>query len=335
MRDHGGSLARAAAMFPHAPAPWLDLSTGINPHSYPLFDLPATAYQRLPEEARIGELVASAARAYGAAAVDHVVAAPGTQILLPLVASLVAPGPAMVLSPTYAEHARTAALAEHRVEAVTRFEQLFEAKLAIVVNPNNPDGRIVERAQLLELAAHLAKKDGLLVVDEAFMDVGPRGESVAGDVGQGGVVVLRSFGKFFGLAGLRLGFAIASSPVAERLAAWFGPWAVSGSALEIGLRALNDLEWQDAVRETLQEEAERLDHVLSRHGLQVFGGTDLFRYLIDSRAPDLFDTLGKKGIVLRSFSEMPDALRVGLPGGEAEFDRLDVALQHWRRQDAG
>ncbi|UUP19720.1 Threonine-phosphate decarboxylase (plasmid) [Nitratireductor thuwali] len=331
MTDHGGSLARAAALFPHAPTPWLDLSTGINPHSYPLFDLPATAYRRLPEEARAQELAAAAARAYGAESAAHVAAAPGTQILLPLVASLVDPGAGKVLSPTYAEHARAAALAGHRVEAVERFEQLFESNLAIVVNPNNPDGRVVPRARLLELAAHLAKKGGLLVVDEAFMDVGPGGESLAGDVGEGGIVVLRSFGKFFGLAGLRLGFALAAPAVAQRLGAWLGPWAVAGPAMEIGLPALDDRKWQAAMRETLRAEAARLDGLLERYGLAVSGGTYLFRYVLTPAAPDLFDFLGGRGILLRNFADRPEALRIGLPGGEAEFSRLENALENWRK----
>ena len=200
--DHGGSLGRASALFPHAPQPFVDLSTGINPHSYPLFDLPATALSRLPEATRGRELAKVAASAYGAPSAANVVLAPGTQILLPRVASLVSPGKALVLGPTYAEHARAAAIAGHPVTEVDDFDALAGADLAIVVNPNNPDGRVIERERLLQLAGTLRAKGGLLVVDEAFMDVGPHAESLAGDVDQGGIVVLRSFGKFFGLAGL-------------------------------------------------------------------------------------------------------------------------------------
>src|SRR5262245_30186321 len=149
--DHGGSLAAARRLFPAAPKPWIDLSTGINPHSYPLFGLPQTALTRLPESTRVAEVVAVAARAYGTPAAANVVAAPGTQILLPLVAGLVKPGRAAVLSPTYAEHARTAALAGHEVIETADLEELADADLAIVVNPNNPDGRVVERQRLLQL----------------------------------------------------------------------------------------------------------------------------------------------------------------------------------------
>lgn len=240
MADHGGSLGRARALFSGAPEPWIDLSTGINPHSYPLFNLPQAAFTRLPEPGRIAELAGVAACAYGALGAANIAAAPGTQILLPLVAKLVRPGRAAILGPTYAEHARTAAIAGHEVVETECFEDLAAADLAIVVNPNNPDGRVSSRAALLDLATTLSGKGGLLVVDEAFMDVGPIEESLAGDAGRGGIVVLKSFGKFFGLAGVRLGFAIASEEIAGRLSAELGPWAVAGPALEYGLAALGD-----------------------------------------------------------------------------------------------
>jgi len=327
--DHGGSLDRARALFPQAPEPWVDLSTGINPHSYPLFDLPATALSRLPEPARVHELNAIAAAAYGIPSALNIASAPGTQILLPRVASLVAPGRALVLGPTYAEHARAAALAGHAVSEVGDIDALAGADLAIIVNPNNPDGRLVKRETLLELAHTLHARGGLLVVDEAFMDVGPRQHSVAGDVGQGGLVVLKSFGKFFGLAGLRLGFAVAAEPVAQRLEAELGPWAVAGPAVEYGVRALGDHAWQDEMRERLQSEAARLDAMLQHFHMQVIGGTALFRYIEIADAAELFAWLGVHGILIRNFSWSATALRLGLPGSEAEWARLESALEGW------
>ncbi|MES0076185.1 threonine-phosphate decarboxylase CobD [Mesorhizobium sp. M0058] len=334
--DHGGSLGRARALFPHAPQPFVDLSTGINPHSYPLFELPATALSRLPEAARLRELARVAACAYGAPSAENVAVAPGTQILLPRVASLVSPGKALVLGPTYAEHARAAAIAGHAVAAVDDFEALAGAEIAIVVNPNNPDGRVVSRERLLRLAETLRAIGGLLVVDEAFMDVGPHAESLAGDVGRGGIVVLRSFGKFFGLAGLRLGFALSDAATVERLETQFGPWAVAGPALEYGIRALADSGWQADMRRRLAQDAARLDALLSRFGVAVAGGTTLFRYLRLADAPGLFSTLGERGILLRHFSERPQVLRAGLPGSQEEWQRLESALADWhaRRDDS-
>jgi cobalamin biosynthetic protein CobC len=333
--DHGGSLGRAAALFPQAPLPWIDLSTGINPHSYPLFDLPATALSRLPEPGRARELAAIAASAYGAPSAANVVSAPGTQILLPRVASLVKPGRALVLGPTYAEHARACAIAGHTVAEVRDFKALYDADLAIVVNPNNPDGRVMPREKLLHLAAALHAKGGLLVVDEAFMDVGPQSERIDGDAGQGGLVVLRSFGKFFGLAGVRLGFAIAAESVVARLDAELGPWAVAGPALEYGIKALADTSWQVAMRDKLNDEAARLDTLLARHGVIVSGGTSLFRFMKTPHAARMFTALGEKGILLRNFSWDASALRIGLPGSEAEWQRLEHALAAWAARHAG
>jgi cobalamin biosynthetic protein CobC len=327
--DHGGSLGRAKALFPGALLPFVDLSTGINPHSYPLFDLPATTLARLPEAARAGQLIEIAAMTYGAPAPANVVAAPGTQILLPRVASLVTPGRAMVLGPTYAEHARTATVAGHQVAETSDFNRLADADLAIVVNPNNPDGRVIQRGQLLALAAAMRAKGGLLVVDEAFMDVGPRQESVAGDVEQGGIVVLRSFGKFFGLAGLRLGFAIGDAPLVKRLDMQFGPWAVAGPALEYGIRALADIGWQDEMRASLAGQAARLDALFGRFGVPVSGGTTLFRFLTVPAAARLFAVLGECGVLLRHFADRPCVLRAGLPGRQEEWRRLESALAEW------
>lgn len=325
--EHGGSLARAEALFPDAPRPFVDLSTGINPHPYPLFDLPASALARLPEPGRLAQLAAVAARAYGAPSAAHVAPAPGTQILLPLVYGLVRPGRAAVLGPTYQEHARAAAVAGHEAREVRDLGALADADLAVVVNPNNPDGRVVPRADLLALAAALRARGGLLVVDEAFMDVGPRDQSLAGDAD--GVVVLRSFGKFFGLAGVRLGFALASEPHAARLRDLLGPWAVAGPALEYGLRALADTPWQEAARARLAADAARLDDLLAGAGIGTAGGTSLFRHLRLPQAPALHAALGRRGVVLRAFAGRPDELRCGLPGAETEWRRLAQALQGW------
>ncbi len=330
VEDHGGSLGRARRLFPHAPEPFVDLSTGINPHSYPLFDLPATAFTRLPEPARVAELSGVAARVYGAPSAEHVAAAPGTQILLPHVMALIPPGRALVLGPTYAEHARAARLAGHQVSEVRDVARLEGADIAIVVNPNNPDGRIVERGALLALAGRLSRRGGMLVVDEAFMDVGPAAASVSADAGTPGLVVLRSFGKFFGLAGIRLGFVLAHQDIAERISSELGPWAVSGPALELGIHALADAPWQEAMRRRLAGEAARLDDVLSRSGIPLTGGTSLYRFVELACAQELFAALGEAGVLVRNFSWSRTALRIGLPADEAAWRRLEHALAVWK-----
>ncbi len=320
---HGGDLGAARLLFPDAPQPFIDLSTGINPHAYPLPPFPANVFTQLPQAAALDALTARAAQAYGASSAAHVVAAPGTQILFSLVTALVKPGRAAVLGPTYAEHARAAALAGHQVAEVAGLEDLRHADLAIVVNPNNPDGRIVARDELLACAPD---RPGLLVVDEAFMDVAPPQASLAGDVGRRNIIVLRSFGKFFGLAGLRLGFALTSPALAARLRAALGPWAVGGAALTVGLSALADRAWMAATRARLAQEAVRLDQVLSGADLAIVGGTSLFRLVRTHAAAELFQRLGQAGILVRRFADRPDGLRFGLPAAEAEWQRVAAIL---------
>lgn len=323
---HGGDLAAARRRFPGAPEPFVDLSTGINPNSYPLPQLSPDIFARLPEPAALERLAATAARAYGASAPDQVAAAPGTQILLAPVFALVPAGRAAVLGPTYAEHARVATLAGHRTTAVTDLDGLRAVDLAIVVNPNNPNGRVVGKDTLLALAEEKRRRGGLLVVDEAFADVGPPGLSLGPEVGRVPIVVLRSFGKFHGLAGLRLGFALAAPELAARLRAGLGPWAVSGPAIAAGQAALSDPAWATAMRSILARDAARLDAMLTAAKLELVGGTSLFRLVRSEAAAALFARLGAAGLLVRRFEEQPTWLRFGLPGEEAAWRRLAAAL---------
>jgi cobalamin biosynthetic protein CobC len=323
---HGGDLAAARQMFPDAPEPFIDLSTGINPHPYPMPALPPEVFARLPDRAGVRRLAAIAARAYGAPSADHVLPAPGTQILLPQVSLLAPRGDAAVLQTSYVEHCRAAALGGHRVSDASAIDELGDATLAVVVNPNNPDGRIVPREALLRLADKLRPRGGLLLVDEAFGDVAAAGSTLAGDVGRGNIVVLRSFGKFFGLAGVRLGFAIAAPSLIDRLDAMLGPWAVSGAALAVGEKALSDSRWQERARARLEADATRLDHQLLRAGLKVVGGTSLYRLTSSTDPERLFMRLGRAGILVRRFSDPPTLLRWGLPGSDDEWRRLTKAL---------
>ena len=287
--------------------------------------LPPDLFARLPEPAALDRLAEIAAGAYGVPSRDCIVPAPGTQILLAPVAALVPPGRAAVLGPTYGEFAHAAALAGHEVTEVGAIEQLRDADFAVVANPNNPDGRVFKRDELLDLGEARGRR-GLLVIDEAFMDVGPAGASLGGEVARHNIVVLRSFGKFFGLAGLRLGFALARPEIAARLAAVLGPWAVSGPAMAIGEMALADYGWAEATRKRLQGEARRLDAAFTEARIEVVGGTSLFRLVRTSAAGSLFEHLGRAGILVRHFPAYAMWLRIGLPGNEAAWDRLTSAL---------
>jgi cobalamin biosynthetic protein CobC len=328
---HGGDLAAARRLFSDAPEPFIDLSTGINPNRYPLSRLPADVFARLPDADKLASLTAIAARAYGAPSGAYVVAAPGTQILLPLVAALVRPGRAAVLAPSYGEFARAAALAGHDITMVHDLAAIRAARLVFLANPNNPDGRLFSGNDLISLAGNLSAHDGLLVVDEAFMDAASAGKSFATEVSAGNIVVLRSFGKFFGLAGLRLGFALAAPEIAARLAATLGPWAVSGPAIATGAKALADAAWIKKTRDRLAKSAEKLDDLLTDSGLDIVGGTNLFRLMRTDAASELFHLLGSAGILVRRFPEQPQWLRFGLPANEKAWRRLQIALAAFKR----
>jgi cobalamin biosynthetic protein CobC len=328
---HGGDLGAARRLFPGAPEPFIDLSTGINPNPYPLRRFSADLFARLPDAGASVALATIAARVYGAPSVAHVAPAPGTQILLPLVAGLVRPGRAAVLTPSYGEFTRAAALAGHSVRQVHALAAIGDADLVFVGNPNNPDGRLFAKADLIALAKSLRRRAGVLVVDEAFMDVGPPGTSLAPEVSRGNIVVLRSFGKFFGLAGMRLGFALAAPDLAARLLAMLGPWAVSAPALSVGAQALADAAWIEKTRARLAKAAKRLDDILTGSGLELVGGTTLFRLARTPAASELFDHLGRAGILVRVFSGNAEWLRFGPPGNEQSWRRLQNAMAAFRR----
>ncbi|WP_249209199.1 threonine-phosphate decarboxylase CobD [Magnetospirillum sulfuroxidans] len=321
---HGGDLAAAERRWGKPEHNWLDLSTGLNPWPYALPHLPAESWRRLPGEAEETALRASAAGAYGCA-VDQVLAGPGSSALIQAVARSVSPRRVAVVSPTYGEHVAAWKAAGHAVSEVAIPADAAGADVVVLVNPNNPDGRQFTVAEIQALSERFA----LVVVDEAFADVAPD-LSVASHVGAGhvgsGLMVLRSFGKFYGLAGLRLGFCLAAPELLAAVAAQLGPWPVSGPALAIGAAALSDRVWADASRAHLANAAGRLDAVLTKAGLHGLGGTSLFRLVEHPDAGNLYDRLGRAGILVRAFALRPTWLRFGLPGGEAPLRRLEQAL---------
>jgi cobalamin biosynthetic protein CobC len=322
---HGGSLARARLLFPGAPEPLLDLSTGINPVPYPLSPLPPECLTRLPEPASVIALEAAAAASCGARDAACVAAAPGTQILIDLIPRLWPLPSVTVLGPTYAEHAAAWARAGARVATVGGFEDVGAASGVALCNPNNPDGRRVPPEELAALADRLSARGGLLVVDEAFADL-EDGISVAGALPHPALIVLRSFGKTYGLAGVRLGFALASPARACAIRAALGPWAVSGPAIEAGRAALADPAWRDAAARRLAADAGALDDVLRGAGLRVVGGTRLFRLAEADDAQAVFERLGRAGILVRRFDDQPGRLRFGIPPDAAARRRLCDAL---------
>lgn len=323
--DHGGQLQAATAAFGTPAEGWLDLSTGINPVPYPLPALAPDLWARLPDRDLFEAARRSALAYYGAPDGSGIVEAPGSQALIQALPRLVRPTRVAVVGFTYAEHERCWRAAGHRVVEVDGIEDVTGASVVVLVNPNNPDGRLFPAPQLISLAERMAAGGGLLVVDEAFADVMPEG-SLAAFAGRPGLCILRSFGKFFGLAGLRLGYALAAPGLAAALEAHLGPWRVSGPALEIGRCAMEDAAWIEGTRARLTGAAARLDRLLAGAGLAILGGTALYRLADCPDAEALHGALARRGILVRRFPRRPRWLRFGLPADDAAAQRLKRAL---------
>lgn len=321
MLEHGGKLAEAMTRYGHAREDWLDLSTGVNPQSYLAPALPPEAWHRLPEA---DTALIDAARAYYRAA--QVLPVAGSQAAIQALPRLRARSRVAVGAPAYAEHAHRWRRAGHDVVEVPHAElgdTVDVCDVVVLCNPNNPTGDMVAPRSLLMWADTLARRGGWLVVDEAFADVEPQ-HSVVANVP--GLIVLRSVGKFFGLAGLRLGFVIAQQQLLTALAEEIGPWGVTEAAQRIGAAALCDGTWQHAMRSRLQQDGARLKYLLAEHGI-VSHGTALFQWWAEQRAEAFADHMARRAIWVRKFDS--GGIRLGLPFHECDWQRLSQVLQEW------
>lgn len=320
MRDHGGNIDGAMTQFGGTAAEWIDLSTGINRLPYPVAPLSEAAWRALPTRAATKALTRAAARAYATGAATLPLA--GAQAAIQMIPRLGKPGEARVLAPTYNEHAASLRAAGWAVEEVASPGDLAGAEMAVIVNPNNPDGRETPPARLLEVAGKVDR----LVVDESFADARPD-LSLAPHAGaRRGLFVLRSFGKFYGLAGVRLGFVLGHADDIAALSEMAGPWPVSGAAIEIGQSALADAAWARATITRLRAESARMDGLAQEAGWGVIGGTELFRLYHTPDAAAAQTHLARAHIWSRIFPWSPHLLRLGLPGSEREWERLGAAL---------
>ncbi len=322
MLEHGGCLRAAAERYGIPLSDWLDLSTGINPQGWPVPPIPATVWQRLPE-ANDG-LEAAAVACYG---VEALLPVAGSQAAIQALPLLREPGRVGVLNPSYVEHAHAWRRAGHRVEllpAENLDAALDRLDALVLVHPNNPTGVRFSLQSLLDWRARLVARGGWLVVDEAFMDATPEG-SLVNHVGLPGLIVLRSLGKFFGLAGARVGFVLAEPGVLGSLGEALGPWTVTGPSRWVATQALSDRDWQAEARTRLDRAGSRLADLLKRQGLPAAGGTGLFQWMPLPDAEFWQDALARRGILVRRFTD-PAGLRFGLPAGEPAWRRLELAL---------
>lgn len=312
--QHGGNLAAIAARYPDAAAPYIDLSTSINPYPYPFPAIKNEWLSRLAEPGAMRAAEQAAGRYYGGQAV----LAAGMQPLMLALAALrlheSGPSRVGVVTPTYSEHAPVWRALGH---AVVEAKAIGECDVAIVCNPNNPDGKIIQAAELMLLATRV----DWLIIDESFGDLIP-GMGMAG--ARDNIIVLRSCGKFFGAAGLRVSAAITSESRARWLRDVMGPWPVSTAACHILPVMLDDVKWTEAMREKLAEEALEWRGVLARYFTPV-GYTDLFTLVEHDDAAGWHAHLMQAGILARRFDYNPRWLRFGLPG-KSQVARIEAAL---------
>ncbi len=313
-RDHGGGLDAAVARFGGTRAQWIDLSTGINPQPYPMPQIPDGAWAALPDAAATAALETAARHFWKVPAEAAVLAAPGASALIARLPGLKPPSRVEIARPTYNEHA--AAFAAGGWEVVPPGAP-GRVAARVAVHPNNPDGRRW-RAEGLPLGS-------FTIIDESFCDLEPEASLIA-LAARPDTVVLKSFGKFWGLAGIRLGFAIGAADLLAALAQSLGPWPVSGPALTVGREALLDTGWAEATRARLAAEAGRLDRLLTRAGAEPWGGTALFRLYEVGDAAAWQTRLAEARIWTRTFPYAAGWLRLGLPGQEAGWHRLAAAL---------
>jgi cobalamin biosynthetic protein CobC len=312
---HGGRLSDARARFGGEPADWLDLSTGINPRGWPLPEVPID-WRALPDPAALATLEAVAA-AYFEVEPALCLAVPGSESALRGLAQLLH-RPGRHATPSYSTHADAFAALDTPSSS--------GGDVLVIGNPNNPDGRLTPPPALLAALDRQERSDGWLLVDEAFVD-GTPSLSVAGHVAADRrLIVTRSFGKFFGLAGVRLGFVIAPPALLVRLRHLQGEWPISAAAIAYGTRAYADAAWIAAARTDLVEASGTLDQVLRRHRLVPRGECALFRLVESDQAHRLFTALARRRILTRAFADHPRLLRFGLPGGADALARLDAAL---------
>lgn len=321
--DHGGRLDEAARRFPDAPRPWLDLSTGINPVPWRATTPIAIDHAALPTLEDAAALCHAATETFGAASLP-IAALPGSEIGLRLLATIDPPRPWRVVRPGYRTH-DVALLGATAIDAAG-IADVRDGTL-LLANPNNPDGRAIALHDLLALARRIAGGGGLLVVDEAFADAMPETSLLPLLTGDEPVLAFRSFGKFFGLAGVRLGFACGHARTVAAIAGRVGSWPVSAAAIALGTPAYRDAAWIAATRAELGDRAAALDALLGRHGLKARGGCPLFRLVTSPVAPALFLRLARAGILVRPFDYAPEWLRFGVPADAAGRERLDRALR--------
>lgn len=328
---HGGDLKSAMALAREFGfeagdlSSWIDLSTGINPRPYPVPQLDPTLWHELPNLDLQQKLIDAAAKYYQAPSPHYLLAASGSALLIQLLPNLFEGETVSIVSPTYGDHAAAWARGSGACSLIESADDHGEGIL-VLTNPNNPDGRRYSARELQTLVEKQTRAGSWLIVDEAFADLTCGDEPTTALVDDYNVIILKSIGKFFGLAGARLGFLVAPPAIIQKMEMQLGSWPVSGPALEIGFQALSNVQWQNEAREFLKKQTEAVLAIFKQANITVVGGTDLFTLVDQSAKPMLFKELLRAQIYVRSFDYNTDWLRIGLPANDGEFARLKTVV---------
>lgn len=309
-RDHGGGIDAAIAQYGGARSEWLDLSTGINPNPFPLPPFTSENWGSLPDVKLFKDLEVAARRFWNIPKEAAVLAVPGASSAIARIPNLsTTKGSVRIVTETYNEHASAFRTAGWQVSARGQ-------DASVTVHPNNPTAEFVSAPNI--------PKTPLTIIDESFCDIAPDHSHIE-MARNAGTIILKSFGKFWGLAGLRLGFAIGDPTLIHELRETIGPWQVSGPALVTGITALNDFEWAQNTRENLKQDAQRMDALLTRAGAKIVGGSTLFQLYSVDNAQAWQDKLAKGKVLSRVFPYSQNWLRLGLPHPD-RWDQLEGVL---------
>ena len=328
---HGGALSEAIAKHGGTASEWLDLSTGISPFSLPLPEIPADSWRRLPEQSEVRRVCELAMRHYGGSVVP--IAVPGTQAAIQLLPFLTPNASEVaIVSPTYGEYQQAYRRMDMEVDPIGALDGATDtrASVAVLANPNNPDGRETPRDDIFGFVR--AQRHRLVIIDEAFADMRQDLTMVGAAGMEPNLMVMRSFGKFFGLAGLRLGFVFAEAELAKVLSDRLGPWAVSGPALAIAAHAFSRIDLINELRNKLDKAHAMTRSALKMANVPVVGETALFFYCEVGDGAAVRDLLASHKLLVRAFDHSPSRIRVGLVPDELSAVRLRETLRLARPQ---
>ena len=316
--QHGGDIDLAIKKYGGQRADWIDLSTGINRTSYPWQESVKVELRDLPSSKLLMGLEKAASRAYKVAEGTDTAAVQGAQQIISLLPiCLKNYNSVAILGPTYNEYEKAFKSSGIKAETVSEVSKLSSSDIAIIVNPNNPTGKVIAE----EILDDLSKKVRILIIDESFKMFSSRRIQKFDNV-----IQINSLGKFFGLAGVRLGFVSGPSDFIKSVREMLGPWPISSIAAEIGIIALNDTTWISEMEKILLEGSNVLHKACSTKNWKLVGKTNLFHTYATSSCLEVEEQFAAHYIWIRTFDYSQTWIRLGIPTSKYEWTRVRQVL---------